>query len=293
MNKTMTLPALLAILLVSSPGTAFAIPSLCNFDDIAIFAFNSVLISKDASVEGDVVANSESPGPVLNDGAEVALDKNCVVNGNVSGQTIDLDKQSTINGNATYVELSNQGTITGTQTIGSPPYTDVPDFQPASPGGNDVFVGAGETVILGDESFCSVSTGTACSVNTDCPLFPGNPDDICELAPVTTYGDILISGGGTVVFAGGRSFDVRSIGPGASGGNCPFPCTAIEFDAPTDLRVEGRVDTVKNSFVGPATGSGIGASDIVIYVGGANGGAGGLLDTPFAVNIGQGEHGQG
>ena len=113
MNRKWTPIALATILVLTAGGPALA--SLCDFAEIAVFAINSAHVSKNASVTGDVVANSESPGPVLDAGAEVALDRGATVIGNVKGHTIDLDAQSTIDGDVTYVELSNGGTITGAE----------------------------------------------------------------------------------------------------------------------------------------------------------------------------------
>ena len=46
-------------------------------------------------------------------------------------------------------------------------------------------VGPGETVILGDEAFCSVTTATECTVDADCPS-----GETCNPGPVTGYNDI-------------------------------------------------------------------------------------------------------
>ena len=273
MNSWKSLVSVALALGVLLTGAGPAPGSLCGFDEIAIFAFNSVFIQKDSTVTGDLVANSESAGPTLNGGHdEVALKKNITINGDVKGHTIDVDRDTTIQGNVTYVELrlKKGARITGTQTVAPPPYTDVPEFLTASPGTVDVTAGPLETVVLGDEGFCSVTTATECASAAQCPA-----GETCQRAPVTSYNDIQLAGG-TVIFSGGGTFNARSIsGTGA-----------VRFDAPTALRLAGRVNLGVGSSVGPSAASGIGASDIVLFVGGANGGAGGPLDPPFAFSVG-------
>ena len=58
------------------------------------------------------------------------------------------------------------------------------------------------------------------------------------------------------------------------------------FEAATDLRVAGRIEAELGMNVGPADGSSVSASDIIIYVGGMNGTTGGILEEPLAVSFG-------
>ncbi len=66
---------LAALLLLTASGPASA--GLCDFADIAVFAFDSIDFKKSADVIGDVVANG--------DGSVVALDRDSTVTGDVAG----------------------------------------------------------------------------------------------------------------------------------------------------------------------------------------------------------------
>ena len=61
----------------------------------------------------------------------------------------------------------------------------------------------------------------------------------------------------------------------------------LYFEAPSEVRIEGKLAVDKNSVLGPAPGSsGLDATDIVIYVTGINGNNGNLGATPKAAKFG-------
>ncbi len=260
-----------AIVILAVVGLAISQPGhtdpaeLCDFQEVVIFATNSVQLARDSDTTGNVVANGASPGPVLDEGAELAVDRMAKVTGDLSADSINLDMASMIDGDLAYNDLTDDGAVLGgsqTTPLGLPVFGTLPAFQEADVIGavDDVFVPAGDTVTLG-----------------------------ADVPRVTKYGDILIDKGGKLVFSGGGTFDVRSIGPASTvGGPCPPPCRSIVFNAPTDLRVEGRFDSERNSFVGPEAGAGLSAADIVVYVGGTNGAGGGLFELPHAAQVGRG-----
>ena len=70
--------ALMTILGLTLLGSS-ALANTCEFDDIAIFATNSIRIGTGVMVTGNVVANDVSPGPVLDEGVELALDRPVLV----------------------------------------------------------------------------------------------------------------------------------------------------------------------------------------------------------------------
>jgi hypothetical protein len=154
---------------------------------------------------------------------------------------------------------------------------------------------AGEVGVSGS-AFCNElgdSTGTvACAPLTPLPVFAELPvfkeaDVRPEAADVLVganaiqvlaegdYGDIIVAVG-TVVFSGGI-YNVRSI--------TTTDNASVLFDAPSEIRVEGKVFTGKNAIIGPSAGAPIGAADIVFYVGGINGVGGGITEKPAALML--------
>ena len=97
--------------------------------------------------------------------------------------------------------------------------------------------------------------------------------------PPGDYGTIDVDQNGVVTFTGGV-YNVREIDFGLS--------TELRFQAPSEVRVEGKLAIDQGSFAGPGAGSGIGAADVVFYVAGVNGATGNLGATPKAAKIGIG-----
>lgn len=224
----------------------------------AILATNSVQLDQMAEVTGDVVVNDASAGPYLGS-AQLELGKQAEVTGSVKGNSIRLEKHAAVSGNAAYNSLSNGGgTIGGTQStpLPLPVFALLPVVQTAAarPGVADVSVGGGQTVTLaaGD------------------------------------YGHVSVAANGKLVLTGGvyNVIDVTTAGPNG----CQYPCASIEAAAATDVRIAQRLTVGAASFVGPQSGSGVDASQIVIYVGGINGTTGSLGATPPAAAVGRNAH---
>ena len=113
----------------------------------------------------------------------------------------------------------------------------------------------------------------------DVTVPPGGSVDL----PAGSYGDLFVGLEGTVSFLGGNYF-IKSIdvAPGDPG------MASFLFMAPSYVFVEGRIDSGKNSTIGPAAGTSIGTSDIIIFVKGPNAPGVNLNDQqPEAVDIGQ------
>lgn len=154
---------------------------------------------------------------------------------------------------------------------------------------------AGQAVVSG-AAFCNDlddSTGTVTCSPLGLPVFAELPvfeeadvrpeaEDVFVAASTTVvlaegaYRDITVDPLGTVVFSGGI-YDVLSI-TGADD-------ASLLFDAPSQIRVEGKLFTGKNAILGPSAGAAIGAADIVFYVGGINGVSGGISEKPAAVML--------
>jgi hypothetical protein len=240
------------VLAVTVSGSLARADEACS--GAAIVAGNSVHLKKSSRVTGDVVVAAPSVGPTLYPGVELGIDRLAVIDGSATAEGLLLSRDATITGDVFADQLSDQGGTIGGSVFGFSPGV-LPTFQQAvlHAGTGDVFVGAGQVVTLaaGD------------------------------------YGDVAVAQTGTLVFDGGI-FNLRSLASASTaGGSCPFPCRSVTFSAPSDVRIEGRFEISKESYVGPAPGSGITASDIVLYVGGQNGGDGSLNALPPAVNVGR------
>ncbi len=249
------------------PGGRAALPAwpvlgasvLSGFDRVAILATNSVHLHRSTQVVGDVVVNDASPGPTLFPGFELALDRSATVQGDVKADGVALDRDVEVTGSVGYNTLQKDPQArTGALStpLGLPVFALLPPFHTAvlRPDAEDVFVAAGETRTL----------------------------------PAGDYATIEIESGGTVVFSGG-AYTARTVQALGGEGNCPpAPCRSLVFAAPTDLRIAERLDTGPFAFVGPAVGSGIGASEAILYLGGIDGADGALGSLPPAVRFGRG-----
>lgn len=238
----------LAFLVVSSPATGDD-----PFSDAAILAANSVHLKQGSAVTGDVVVTQASAGATLA-GTDLVVDRLVTVTGDAKADRVLLKSAAIVDGDVFTNFLDNQGAVvTGTVNPYSPSF--LPVFRDAAVrfGAADVFVAAGTTVTLAAGS----------------------------------YRDVTIAQTGTLLLSGGV-YDLRSVNPvTTAGGQCPFPCRSVLFAAPSEVRIAGRFDTGKDSKVGPQSGSGIGAADVVLYVGGLNGGDGSPGALPPAATVGQ------
>ena len=224
----------------------------------AILATNSAQINRSAVVTGDLVVNDAAAGPYLDAAAQLKLDRDSHVTGNLKSNSIRLDQNSLLTGNASYNTLFNGGTITGSLStpLALPVFALLPVFHTAAPrpGASDVSVGAGQTVTLaaGD------------------------------------YGHVSVAATGKLVLSGGI-YNVSDVTTATDTG-CNYPCASIEATAGSDVRMAGRLTVAASSFVGPQSGSGVDASQIVFYVAGINGTTGVLGATPAAASVGRFTH---
>jgi hypothetical protein len=222
----------------------------------AVLANNSVHIKSGAAVTGNIVVNAASPGPTLVAGFEVAIDKPATITGSVSGDSVSLAKQVSISGSVRYNQLSNSGaSVAGGffTPLSLPVFGALPPFQEsnARPGAPNVFVNPGQTLVL----------------------------------PAGEYGTVQVAQLGVLQLAGGV-YDIGSLAAATTSNvTCNYPCRVFRFAAPATVRIAGRLDTGRAAFFGPAAG--VTAAQILVYVGGANGGAGGPAATPPAAWVGR------
>ncbi len=238
--------SLLLPLATAMPSRA-ALPT--GFDDVVIFATNSIQLRAGSDVlSGDVVANVDSPGPTLTNPYELSVG---IAATTPAGYAIKAEKlrvrfNSVVGGDAFCNALVDGSGQVTCSPLSLPVFATLPPFNQGSTGGTQ---------------YGNVFVGWGQSATLD----PGD------------YGNITVRKNGSLLFNPG----VYSINNFNGGIN-----NTIEFAGPTELRITKRFDTDINSYVGPASGSGVGASDIVIYVAGINGWSGGLWAVPKAAQIG-------
>lgn len=221
----------------------------------AVLATNSVHMSRNTLVTGNVVANEAASGPTLKAGFELGLDRDSRVVGAVAADSLRLDAGASVTEDASYNTLSNGGTIGGPlhTPLALPVFALLPAFHTAAPrpGAPDVVVGAGQTVNL----------------------------------PAGDYGLLDVAASGRLVLTGGV-YQVREIVL-RNGTVCPA-CAALDFSGPADVRLVERLNAGSFSRTGPETGSDVDASEIIFYVAGINGTTGALGATPPASQVERG-----
>ncbi len=214
-----------------------------------VFATNSIWLKEHAKIlSGNVVVNEASSGPVLDSQVELSVGQGVTTSAGfaLKANRIKVKQGATVASDIYQNELTNNGTISGSQNspLALPVFASLPPFHQAPSGMQDITV---------------------------------NPDESITLT-AGAYRDILIKQNGTILFAGGGSFALRSLNTGAK--------AKLLFDSPTEILIGGKLDTDENSYVGPQDGSGIGAADIVFYVAGSNDNNGNFGATPKAAQLG-------
>ena len=241
-------------LVVAWPVAASA--TLSGVPGAAVLATNSAHIAKNTTVTGNMVVNDAAAGATLKPGFELVLDRDSDVVGAIAADSLRLDPGAAVTEDASYNNIQNQGSVGGALNtpLALPVFALLPTFHTASPhpGAPDVTVASGQTVVL----------------------------------PAGEYDFLDVAADGRLVLSGGV-YDVTGIRLGAAGG-CNFPCAELGFSGPADVRVAERLDAGSFSRIGPESGSGVDASEIIFYIAGINGTTGALGATPPASNIGRG-----
>ncbi|HEX6204078.1 MAG TPA: hypothetical protein VF100_13845, partial [Thermoanaerobaculia bacterium] len=231
--SSFTGPGLVEVLPVSASAL------VAGVDAAAIVAVGGVQLSRDVEVIGDVVANEA--------GGEVAIDRDALIDGDVSGDRVRLDRGVTVTGNVASNQLqAGKATIGSTSSpLSLPVLSMLPPFAVSNPraGAAAVFVGAGEVLEL----------------------------------PAGDYGDVVVASGGTLVLTG----DVYQVAGVALDSNA-----RLLFRGASDVRVRDRLSAGSGVEVGPEAGSGLGGADTLFSVGGLDGADGVLGSLPRAVEVG-------
>ena len=223
---------------------------MVGFDQVAVFATNSIHLKQGATVHsGSVVVNETSPGPTLAGNVDLMVANGVTTSAGyfIAANSVSVKNQAEIGGDVYANELQNQGNILGTVSPYAPPiFSLLPPFETTPQvGGNppeEVTVAEGDSISLDAGSYAILQAGEHASVH-----FTGGEYDFTEF-----------------------SADDR---------------TSLTFAAPSVIRIAGKLVIGQNSYTGPADGSSIGAADIVFYVDGINGDTGELGDSPPAAEI--------
>ncbi|MCI0553751.1 MAG: T9SS type A sorting domain-containing protein [Anaerolineae bacterium] len=214
-----------------------------------VFATNSVWLKEHAKVlSGNVIVNNVSSGPVLDSQVELTVGHKVTTPTGFSlkANRIKVKQGAVVESDVFYNALMNNGAINGSQNS---PLT-LPVFA-SLPAFKQAPPGTQDITVNKDESI-TLTAGA--------------------------YRDILIKQNGTILFTGGGTFALRSLNTGDK--------AKLLFNAPTEIIIEGKLDTDQNSYVGPQSGSGVGAADIIFYIAGINGNSGNFGATPKAAQLG-------
>ncbi len=215
--------------------------------DYAIVATNSIDLKRSVAVQGSVAVNSASTGVTLVPPFELALDQFVAITGDAAGDSVFQNRNGQVSGSIFNNEIVRRVNTSGMSV--SPLALPVV----APPPFLAANVGPGTD---------GVSVGVGAVVRL----------------PAGTYGSVNVAAGGTLVLEGGI-YNLASLTVGASG--------AVRAQQASDVRVAGRANLGANSYYGPDAESAITAANLILYVAGANGGAGGPAATPAAAAIGQ------
>jgi uncharacterized repeat protein (TIGR01451 family) len=222
-------------------------PPPAVIDDYVVFGLNSINFEWDVEVHGGHIGVQDaSPGPVLQAGAEIAMDGLTLHNPNsiIAADTVQIDSSDVFdifyNGldqgyNLSYGELNTP--------LGLPLLTNLPDFPEINPG----------------------------TTNHTVPQ-SGN----LEL-PAGAYGAIKLNWNSDLILTGGV-YHLESLTLADE--------ARLTATAPTEIRIANRLISNWANYIGPDTSLGLDATDLVIFVAGINGSSGNLGATPKAARIG-------
>jgi alpha-amylase len=213
-----------------------------------VFATNSVWLKQSADIlSGHVLVNDASPGPVLDAQVELSIGQSVTT---AAGFDLKAHRIKVKQGASVASDVYyNQLTNNGTITGALSTPLALPILSTLPP-------------------FESAPAGTVdieIAQNDSISLAPGN------------YRDIIVRAKGKVLFTGGE-YNVRSIDTRDN--------TKLWFGSATVVRIADKFDSDLKAYIGPQSGSGVDASDIIFYVAGVNGNNGNFGATPRAAQIG-------
>ena len=225
-------------------------PNTSPADDAVVFATNSAWLLWGSDIHsGSVLVNDITDGPNLNGGAELSVSWGVTTpaGADLKAPRIWVKFGAVVDSDVYYLKLANNGTING--TLNTP--LALPIIPPSDlPPFHQAPAGSRNVVV---------------------------PNNGSVTLPPGDYRDIVVRRGGELIFTGGI-YNVRSIDARDR--------AELLFEGASEVRVERRFDTDWRVYVGPASGSGIAASDLIFYVAGINGNSGRLWANPKATQVG-------
>ena len=220
----------------------------------SLIAQHSMLLKKNSSIHSGHVGGVDfAEAPYQADGVEMVVGIGVLAEEGVvlKAPNVKVKQNATILGELVYNDLVSvgSGVTMAQQTMA--PASDWPLFQG-----------------FGLPAFETATPGA---------LVIDVPQGGSDTATPDSYDLIKVRKNGTLIFSAGH-YDLRELDAGDN--------TSLLFQGPATLRIKERFAISKNSFFGPDAGSGIDASDIIVYVEGINGNSGNVGATPKAAKVG-------
>lgn len=220
-----------------------------DIGDYVVLGLNSVWLRQGSDVHsGHVGAQTISPGPALDSGAEVTVGRSVTFHNPVSaiaGDTVKLKLGSTVfdifhneldpASNATYGQLITPLML--------PLVANLPTLPEITPGSTDITLAQNESLSL----------------------------------PAGAYGEITLKKNAVLTLTGGI-YHLANLNMGDD--------SQVLAAAPVEIRIAGRLQPGERAIIGPAAGGGLEATDLMLFVAGINGSNGNLGGTPKAATIG-------
>ena len=220
----------------------------------SLIAQHSMHLKKNSIIHSGSVGGVDfAEGPYQADGVEMVVGIGVLTEEGVQlkAPNVKVKQNATILGELVYNDLVSVGSGVTIAEQTSAPASDWPLFQG-----------------FGLPAFETATPGA---------LVIDVPQGGSDTATPDSYDLIKVRKNGTLVFSAG-DYDLRELDGGDN--------TSFLFQGPATLRIKERFAISKNSFFGPDSGSGIDASDIIVYVEGINGNTGNVGATPKAAKVG-------
>ena len=205
-------------------------PDILSF---SVLATNSIEMDMQVTIHsGNVGVNEATAGPFLKPEAALYFHKSVSIpsGSRAFSDSVYVHNDAVIDGDVFYNQLTELGIIAGSKT--TPLSLPIIDALPLF-----------RSAELGTVSNITVASG-----------------EVLTLAP-GSYGIITVEGTGTIEFTGGV-YHIQSLFAKKD--------AALNFNAPSEVRIQGDFRTNKSVYIGPAPGSELNASDLLFYVEGVN-----------------------
>jgi PKD repeat protein/ligand-binding sensor domain-containing protein len=217
--------------------------------DYVVLGLNSVWLRQGSDLYGGQVgAQSVSPGPVLDSGSEVAIGRGVLFHDPTSAIAGDTVKLKL---NAAVFDIFHN------------------KLDPASNATYGQLITPLELPLVANWPALP-------------PITPGSTNYILAqneslTLPAGDYGEVQLKKNAILTLTGGV-YHLANLSLGDD--------TTLQITAPTELRIANRLEPGSGALIGPAPGSGLDATDLILFVAGINGSSGNLGGTPKAAIVG-------